>query len=97
MMGRPSADDVKPVKRSGGANMMKRQQINANVDWTLYVKNLDKISRENLVDSLSTLLLQVKPGISKDVITQYADASGRENFIKTATIQIMSMPEYQLC
>jgi hypothetical protein len=99
MMGRPGMDDGQVMKKPGGAkaNLPKRQQINANVDWNLYVKNLEKVSRENLVDSMSKLLLQVKSSISSDVISQYADASSRDNFIKSATIQVMSTPEYQLC
>ena len=94
MMGRRD-DEV--VKRPGGANAMKRQEINANVDWKLYVNNLEKVSREQLVDSMSELLLQVKSSISDDIISQYSDASSRDSFIKSATIQIMSTPEYQLC
>jgi hypothetical protein len=99
MMGRPRMDDGQAMKKPGGAkaNLPKRQQINANVDWNLYVKSLEKVSRENLVDSMSKLLLQVKSSISSDVISQYADAGSRDNFIKSATIQIMSTPEYQMC
>lgn len=75
----------------------RRQMINANVDWSLYVKNFEAVPKENLVESVSKILLQTKNGVSADVIKQYADTSGRENFIKTATLQIMSTPEYQLC
>jgi uncharacterized protein (DUF1800 family) len=96
MMGRKDDDEVS-VKNGGAANILKRQQINANVDWSLYVKNLEKVSREDLVNSMSKLLLQVKSRIGEDIISQYADASGRDNFIKSATIQIMSTPEYQMC
>ena len=101
MMGRPSAslrmnDDV-IMKKPGSGNGLKRQQINANVDWNLYVKNLEKVPREELVDTMSKLLLQVRSSISSNVISQYADAGSRDNFIKSATIQIMSTPEYQLC
>ena len=96
MMGRKDNDDA-PVKRQGGAAGLKRQQINANVDWNLYVKNLEKVSREALVGAMSGLLLQVKPTIGNDLIRQYADEGSRDNFIKSATIQIMSTPEYQLC
>jgi hypothetical protein len=84
-------------KPGGGANALKRQQINANVDWNLYVKNLEKVSKEELVGTMSELLLQVRSSISNDVISQYADAGSRDGFIKSATIQIMSTPEYQLC
>lgn len=97
MMGRKDNEE-KPKKQGGGkASVLKRQQINADVDWKLYVKHLEKTGRENLVDTMSKILLQVKPTISADVIRQYADASDRENFIRSATIQIMSTPEYQLC
>jgi hypothetical protein len=95
MMGRKDADDL--PKRQGGANAMKRQQINANVDWSPYVKNLEKVSREQLVDTMSGLLLQVKSTIDAGVINEYSDAASRDGFIKSATIQIMSTPEYQLC
>ncbi len=40
---------------------------------------------------------KLKASVSTDVIKQFADQTGRENFIKTATMQIMSTPEYQLC
>jgi uncharacterized protein (DUF1800 family) len=94
MMGRK--DDEAVVKK-GGANMLRRQQINANVDWSPYVKHMEKIPREKLVDNMSKFLLQVNSRVGDDMITQYADATSRENFVKSATIQIMSTPEYQLC
>jgi len=96
MMGRKDTDDV-TVKKPGGVNAMRRQQINANVDWSIYLRNLEKVSREQLVNTMSEYLLQVKSSLAADVISQYSDASGRDSFIKTATIQIMSTPEYQLC
>jgi uncharacterized protein (DUF1800 family) len=94
MMGRRDNENA-PVKRPGG--MGGRQMINANVDWSLYLKNLDKITREQLVDAMSNLLLQVKSEVSPDIISRYSDATSRENFIRSATIEIMSTPEYQLC
>ncbi len=95
MMGRKENDA--PVKRPGGAAGLRGQQINANVDWNLYVKNLEKVSREELVGAMSGFLLQVKSTIGSDIIKQYADEGNRDSFIKSATIQIMSTPEYQLC
>jgi uncharacterized protein (DUF1800 family) len=75
----------------------RRQQINANVDWSLYVKNYESVPREMLAESISKSLLQTKTGVGLDLIKKYADESGRENFIKTVTMQIMSTPEYQMC
>ena len=75
----------------------RRQMINANIDWNLYVKNFENTEKEKLIDSISKILLQTKSGVDNDLIKKYTDASGRESFIKTATLQIMSTPEYQLC
>lgn len=83
--------------KSAGMNTPPRQRINADVDWNGYLKFYESIPRENLADAIAKILLQVKPGVSMDLIRQYADQSGRESFIKTATLQIMSTPEYQLC
>ena len=96
MMGRKDNEDA-PLKKQGGGAGLRRQQINANVDWNLYVTNLQKVSREELVGAMSGYLLQVRSTISNDVIKQYSDDGSREGFIKSATIQIMSTPEYQLC
>jgi hypothetical protein len=63
----------------------------------LYTKHYDPIPREALLATVSSNLLQAKSQVKPDLIMQYADNSGRENFIKTATLQIMSTPEYQLC
>ena len=81
----------------GGYTGMRRQQINANVDWKQYVKHYEMVPRENLAEKISAILLQTKSGVSMDMIKQYSDQTGRENFIKTATLQIMCTPEYQLC
>ena len=101
MMGRTDNADGRPNNAGGQQAMkgygMKRQMINANIDWSLYVKNFESIEREKLVDSITKTLLQTKSGVGIDLIKKYADESGRENFIKTATMQIMSTPEYQLC
>lgn len=85
-------------KQAGGAYAgMKRQQLNADVDWKQYVKHYESTEREALTDKISGVLLQTKRRVSVETIKQYADQTGRENFIKTATLQIMSTPEYQLC
>jgi uncharacterized protein (DUF1800 family) len=96
MMGKSSSNDDPKGKAQ---QMLKRlnKPINANIDWSMYVKNFESVPKENLADTISKILLQTKRGVSADLVKQYTDNTGRENFIKTATIQIMSTPEYQLC
>jgi hypothetical protein len=71
--------------------------IKADVEWNTYTKNFDSVSRENLLNALSSSVLQVAPSFSLGIVKQHADESSREAFIKTATIQLMSTPEYQMC
>jgi len=71
--------------------------IQASIDWDAYVKYFDRTSREKLVNSMAGVLLQTKTAVGKEIITRYTDGSDRRSFIQSATIQIMSTPEYQLC
>jgi len=96
MMGR--TDNGEPNVDKGGAMMGKAgKPIKATIDWKNYLKNFESVPREQIVSSLSSFLLQTKPGFGGDVIKFYADNETREKFLKSATIQIMSTPEYQMC
>lgn len=90
-------DTMMGIKNAPKMPGMKKQQINAEVDWAAYVKNYESIPREQLAATVSSYLLQTKSAVSNELITRFSDQSGRENFIRTATIQVMSTPEYQLC
>jgi uncharacterized protein (DUF1800 family) len=98
---RPKTDD----DMTGGREEMMNgrgygragRPIHASIEWTTYLKNYERVPRESLIQSLQASLLQVKPGFLSDLINSHADSTNRESFIKTATLQIMSTPEYQLC
>jgi uncharacterized protein (DUF1800 family) len=92
MMGRKTVEE-------GGKPMGfgKRSIIKANIDWKDYVNHFGKIPKEQLVDSIAKNLFQTKSGINADLIKQYSNADGKESLIRSATLQLMSTPEYQLC
>ncbi|MGZ3838861.1 MAG: DUF1800 domain-containing protein [Flavisolibacter sp.] len=71
--------------------------IRATIHWEDYLKHFVPVSREQLLPALATTLLQIRKGLPLDCVQQTADNSSRENFIRTATIQLMSIPEYQMC
>jgi uncharacterized protein (DUF1800 family) len=96
MMGMMDKNDKEEGKKKGGMGKIGKP-IKADIDWTNYVKSFDGVAREKLVDALSSSLLQLKPNYSLDIIKNHADSGSRESFVKTATIQIMSTPEYQMC
>lgn len=100
MMGRK--DDGSPAIREKPRqrNAMKgkgMKPVEADIDWQAFVKQFDKIERAKLENTMAGMLLQTSTAVGADLIRKYADAGSRELFIRTAAIQIMSTPEYQLC
>src|SRR5204863_2963683 len=95
MMGRNDDD----IKTGSGSNRMGKaaRPINAEIDWSKYVGYYNSVPRGDLVNDIAGNLLQTKKAVSAEVISEYSNAGDKESFIKTATIQIMSTPEYQLC
>ena len=92
MMGKRSPEDgMKPMGYG------KRSIIKANIDWKGYIGHFEKVSKEQLGGALASNLLQTKNSVSNDLIKQYANDETKESFIKSATLQLMSTPEYQLC
>ena len=100
MMGMKDTE-VKKKNQGGNQSMSyagaKKQQIDAKVDWSKLLKHYESIPREQLAASISENLLQVKSRVDENTIKLFSDQSGRDNFIRTATLQVMSTPEYQLC
>jgi Uncharacterized protein conserved in bacteria len=94
MMGR--MDENIGLKKAALKNP-EAKPISATIDWNTYLKNFDAVAKDKLIDTICGNLLQVKPGFNDSLISGYTDKDSREAFIKTATIQIMSTPEYQLC
>jgi uncharacterized protein (DUF1800 family) len=95
MMGRKDeneAERIRKMKIGKGA-----KPVQANVDWQPYLDHFEKTAREKLLNTMAGVLLQTKTAVDASVIKQHADESGRESFIRSVTIQIMSTPEYQLC
>ena len=99
MKDRDAADDdgSNTVPNGGKRGYGKGQQILATINWTGYIKQFEPVPRENLLPAISAILLQTKSTVHADTLKKYTDAGNREIFIKTATIQLMSTPEYQMC
>jgi hypothetical protein len=71
--------------------------INADINWSAYATKFESVPRENLTNALVNTLFQVNTSLNQNNLKNYVDESGRQNFIRTATIQLMSTPEYQMC
>ncbi|MFY7964539.1 MAG: DUF1800 domain-containing protein [Chitinophagaceae bacterium] len=75
----------------------KKFKISAKINWQDYIKSFEKIERNNLLDAIKTRLLQVDAtSLNNTTIENNIVKTSREDYIKSATIAIMSTPEYQL-
>ena len=89
MMGMHEPDPGHP--RSPG------QVIRAEIDWAPYLKRFEQVPAEQLFATISGIVLQTSSGAGEELVRKYANGDNREEFIKAATIRLMSTPEYQLC
>jgi len=88
----PAAVKIKGLGKVSGGQMIKTE-----IFWNDYIKQFDAVQKEKLIAEISKTVLQTPVSVSEDVLKKYIDANSRDYFIKTATIQLMSTPEYQLC
>lgn len=78
--------------------MGNRYKIKAKINWQEYISKYDDVKREDLFTQLKQHILQTSTQeINESSIGNFIDKSNRESFIKTATITLMSTPEYQMC
>ncbi|GAC1481151.1 MAG: hypothetical protein NVS1B13_02820 [Flavisolibacter sp.] len=61
-----------------------------------YLKNFEDMPRDILFPVLTDTLLQVSPSFDNRTLIHFTDDHSRESYIQSATLQIMSTPEYQL-
>ncbi len=85
------------MQDQSGMRRQNRQAIKGKIDWEHYLAAFRAIGREELFPAITGVVLQGRRAPSAELVRKYSDAGSRENFIKTATIRLMSTPEYQLC
>jgi uncharacterized protein (DUF1800 family) len=94
MMGKEDPGAGKnPGMKTGKGN----KPIYAAIEWEPYLKNFESVPREYLMQNIAGIVLQSEMQVPAELVKLYTDTASRENFIKTATLQLMSIPEYQMC
>jgi uncharacterized protein (DUF1800 family) len=69
----------------------------AAIEWNKVGKIFEATPREDLPRAIAAVLLQTDSRVPAVLLNKYLNAESRENFIKSAVINLMSTPEYQLC
>jgi uncharacterized protein (DUF1800 family) len=73
------------------------RRVKASARWDAYLKTFADVEDARLADALGNVLLTGKEKSNAALLNKFADRSSREDLIKSLTIDIMSLPEYQLC
>ncbi len=80
------------------STMGNKYKIKAKIHWEEFIAKFADVKRENLFNQLKQNILQTTiQEINENTIASSLDKQSRETYIKTATIALMSTPEYQLC
>jgi len=92
-------DDVQMGQMMEGIKKMKDavKGGTATIDWAAVNTIFEKVPREKLLETIEATVLQTKTKVSIVVLDKYLNAASRENFVKSAVVNLMSTPEYQLC
>lgn len=91
-MGRATSEDLALQRRQGGRKAM----LNASIDWGEYVQAFAGVRKEDLPARLATTLL-VTGKVDLRQLQPFLDRNSREDYIRSLTISLMSLPEYQVC
>ncbi|MDQ6904751.1 MAG: DUF1800 domain-containing protein, partial [Bacteroidota bacterium] len=94
---KPKDDDDTMMGMEGVDLKAKARKVNANINWDAVIKIFDKTPKEKLLQKIGETILQTKSKIDPNILGQYVDKTARDTFIKTAIVELMSTPEYQLC
>ncbi len=92
-------DDVLGGMMEAGAKKMKAavKGGTAKTDWALVAKIFEAIPREKLLLQITNTVLQTKGRVTNTVLEKYLNNENRENYTKSAIVNLMCTPEYQLC
>lgn len=69
----------------------------ADIEWDVVVKIFEQVPREQLAAKVPATLLQTASRVNNSVLEKYLNKESRAIFIKSAVINLMSTPEYQVC
>ena len=94
---KPKDDDDVMMGKEGVSGRGKKVVSKNKIDWQGVQKVFSDVPRSGLLEKVSKVVLQSKTKPPSTLLLRYIDDQSRELFLKTAIIQLMSTPEYQLC
>jgi hypothetical protein len=91
-------DDVDMGKMKDDKNTgLPSKRSTASINWPMLTTVFEKIPRDKLAQQIADTLLQSRSRTDLALLEKHISKESREAYIKTAVINLMSTPEYQLC
>ncbi len=90
-------DDQQMGKEEMNNGRVSGRLLQADINWKDFAKGFEDVSRAQLLQSISQTVLQKQPAAGLQLLNSHINGSNRESFIQSATLQLMRLPEYQLC
>jgi uncharacterized protein (DUF1800 family) len=91
-------DDVDMGKMKDDKNTgLPSKRSTASINWPMLTTVFEKIPRDKLAQQIADILLQSRSRTDLALLEKHIRKESREAYIKTAVINLMSTPEYQLC
>lgn len=97
---RPKTDDDVQMGQMMEAIKKMKETVKggtATIDWTVVNSIFEKVPREKLLEKIEATVLQTKTKVSDAVLDKYINTESRENYVRSAVVNLMATPEYQLC
>jgi len=77
-------------------NQLKR--INANIEWSDFINQFKNKPEGEVYNSICEMLLQTDSNnVSQRDMEQFVNKNDAESYLKTLSIHVTMLPEYQLC
>lgn len=103
LVARPKDDDdsMMGVKntvegsRSNGGHAGGKGMMNVDIHWSAYADQFRMVHKDHLAAAIASVLLPAGM-INLDTILKYTERDSREDYIRSLTIGLMSLPEYQM-
>lgn len=73
------------------------RRLNATVNFQPLEKWVGNKNQAAALDELANYLLQTPAVVGNNSLLQAYERSGKDDFVKTATMLLMALPEYQVC
>jgi uncharacterized protein (DUF1800 family) len=92
MMGQMMSERIAQMKN----NEYAAKGGSAIVNWNVVTNIFKDVKKDYLLAQIAADILQAGSRVSNTLLQKYIDDQSREQFIKTAIVNLMSTPEYQL-